>query len=137
MEQLSFWLKLLIWIIIIVITLYGVLKILIEKTPDLLLKILKKKQDDVYVPEWLVHERDEILRCKNKLRHDYGLTWGEIDNYIKESKEASKVFRRSYKAQRTFSEIGVLKNLIKIKESEINSEKDLEDENEDFKTKTQ
>ena len=99
MEQLSFWLKLLIWIIIIVITLYGVLKILIEKTPDLLLKILKKKQDDVYVPEWLVHERDEILRCKNKLRHDYGLTWGEIDNYIKESKEASKVFRRSYKAR--------------------------------------
>lgn len=143
MEQLSFWLKFLIWIIIIVITLYGVLKILVEKIPDSLSKKITKKQDDDYestISFWESEVRKksaEIAKCKNKLHHDYGLTWEEIDNYIKEQKEKGRVSASKIRAQWTFNEIKTLENLIEIKESEINSEKDLEDENEDFKTKTQ
>ena len=150
MEQLSFWLYFLMWIIIF-ITLYGVLKILVEKTPDSSSKKITKKQDDDYestisfFKSELRKKLAEIAKCKNKLHHDYGLTLEEIDNYIKEQKEEGRVRASKIRAQWTFNEIKTLENLIEIKESEKKAKvlfpnikkRDLEDEKEDFKTKTQ
>ena len=137
MEQLSFWLKFIFGIFIIIpLVSYGVYKILSIMPYSLVEKLLGNTEDNKYEREIKSLTRNiKLKNLKSQLR-DYGLTSEEIDNYIKEQK---------IEFQHQFNEIKTLENLIEIKESEKKAKvlfphikkRDLEDEKEDFKTKTQ
>jgi len=99
-------------------------------------KLLGNTEDNKYEREIKSLTRNiKLKNLKSQLR-DYGLTSEEIDNYIKEQK---------IEFQHQFNEIKTLENLIEIKASEKKAKvlfphikkRDLDDEKEDFKTKTQ
>ena len=134
-EQLTFWLKFIFGFIIIIPLGIFVLAFISVKLERFFGTSKGKKYDSTTTGRILMAETNEIYRLKNKLHYDYGLTRVEIDNYLKEQKEKDRVIAVKNRWQWKFNAITTLEKLIEIKESEISSEKGLEDQKEDFKTK--
>ena len=128
MGELSFW-----WIFIIIpLVCYGLYKILSIMPYSLVEKLLGapehiKNQKVMEETMEFVLKTKEIQNLKSQLR-GYGLTSEEIDNYIIDKKEDTRVSAIELGAQLTFNEVGALENLIqqyymgnlKNKESDIN-----------------